>query len=964
MTSSKISAAFSQWAVGGVESERRPEGGDLGGGEHAADQVLALVGGQAVDLDVAVAEAVPDGEQESGDEPEAGLPVGRGGGGLRVPEGAPARLGRVAPARRAQGAGRERLAVEGTQQAHAALDGAVLEDAHRRLDAHGGPLRLLVDHQLGGPSGGALGVADAEGLAAGERPDAVAAADFDDLGVGAGLLVDDRGLAACDLEVVGLDALDALVEGAGVDGVLDVGFETRLEGLEQLVLFVDGQREQAVEERVHGGQLLAQRAFAVGQAQAGGVLEAVDGPVGDAAAVEAEVELAQRGRGVGRLEVVGGAEQRGVAVAHRGLRVALAAGDGAEAVEAAGDGGDEAALALDVGGHGPEQRRGLLVGAVGAAEALNGLVGAPAGFEQVVDAAVGVGAAEVGVVAAAGVAGHREDEDLLVAVHEGARLARVGRGGAGPQGVALAVLVAEPEDAPGAAGDLGDGLVAEVVEDLVQGRADRVEQAEALDQLVAQRDGLLRLHGVAVLVEDRARVRVAVVVGVLLVQHGREGVHQEVQDVLARGQVDGQVVPLGGGDLGEAALGERLAGRDELDDGRASGFEVGFDGAQQRRALHRGEEVSEEALLGALEGAHRGGLGLRVVGRAAARDPGGLEGLLDVGVDDLERAGVGVVGLALGGRDGVLEDVDLDAGVTEGAGLVEAEGLQVAGDDLEGGHAAGVHGLDELVAVLERRAVGGPEAEPARVGEALDGARAGSRHVENAGVGQGVLEADAGAPLLARGDGAAVAASAGGVGHRVGLVEDDDAVEGVAFGLGVAAGEPVDDLVEPRPVAVAGGRAQGGVGGEEDPLALGYRILLAEAAEGDEVVGLAAYGDPVAARVLDELVGLGEPEGAAAALQPAVEDDGGDLAALAAAGAVAEHPALPELHGAAEARLVAVAGVGFDLAFRAADAAGEVMVGAHAEPGRQLLLVGLGGEDDAFELCVREGAAPDEPDGQ
>ena len=148
------------------------------------------------------------------------------------------------------------------------------------------------------------------------------------------------------------------------------------------------------------------------------------------------------------------------------------------------------------------------------------------------------------------------------------------------------------------------------------------------------------------------------------------------------------------------------------------------------------------------------------------------------------------------------------------------------------------------------------------------------------------------------------------------------------------------------------------------PLALGYRILLAEAAEGDEVVGLAAYGDPVAARVLDELVGLGEPEGAAAALQPAVEDDGGDLAALAAAGAVAEHPALPELHGAAEARLVAVAGVCFDLTVGAADAAGEVMVGTHAEPGRQLLLVGLGGEDDAFELGVREGAAADEPDGQ
>ena len=53
---------------------------------------------------------------------------------------------------------------------------------------------------------------------------------------------------------------------------------------------------------------------------------------------------------------------------------------------------------------------------------------------------------------------------------------------------------------------------------------------------------------------------------------------------------------------------------------------------------------------------------------------------------------------------------------------------------------------------------------------------------------------------------------------------------------------------------------------------------------------------PVAARVFQQLVGGGQPQGPAAAAQPVVEDDGGDLATLAAAGAVAQHPAAPETH--------------------------------------------------------------------
>src|SRR3546814_9459412 len=68
--------------------------------------------------------------------------------------------------------------------------------------------------------------------------------------------------------------------------------------------------------------------------------------------------------------------------------------------------------------------------------------------------------------------------------------------------------------------------------------------------------------------------------------------------------------------------------------------------------------------------------------------------------------------------------------------------------------------------------------------------------------------------------------------------------------------------------------------------------------ERDDVALGATEGGPVAHRVLDQLVGLGDPERPAPALEPVVEDDPGDLAALAGPGAVAQEPAAPEAHGA------------------------------------------------------------------
>ena len=94
---------------------------------------------------------------------------------------------------------------------------------------------------------------------------------------------------------------------------------------------------------------------------------------------------------------------------------------------------------------------------------------------------------------------------------------------------------------------------------------------------------------------------------------------------------------------------------------------------------------------------------------------------------------------------------------------------------------------------------------------------------------------------------------------------------------------------------------------------------------------------PVALGILDQLVGLRDPHGAPAALQPVVEKDAGDLAALAGAGAVAQHPAAPEAHG-----VLGAIGRGRD------DIEGLV---DHPRSG-EMAAMGLAGIDDALELGI------------
>lgn len=266
-----------------------------------------------------------------------------------------------------------------------------------------------------------------------------------------------------------------------------------------------------------------------------------------------------------------------------------------------------------------------------------------------------------------------------------------------------------------------------------------------------------------------------------------------------------------------------------------------------------------------------------------------LKGRFEVLVDHLERGGIAVVDGDLFGRQLVDQHVVFDALVGHRARDVEAERLQVARDDLHGGDAALFHRADKGAAILERQVARAPQAETGRVGEVGNLGRARGRDVDDARVGQAVLEVEPCFALLRRLHVAPVGRATGSVRHSVRLIERDHAVEVVT--------QPLHDLVEAAGLLAALGRAERGVGDEEDAALHADLRALAEPGQGHDVGGGAAKGGPIALRVLDQLVGLRQPDGLAAALKPVVHDDAGDLAALAAAGAIPEEEALAHLEG-------------------------------------------------------------------
>ncbi len=109
---------------------------------------------------------------------------------------------------------------------------------------------------------------------------------------------------------------------------------------------------------------------------------------------------------------------------------------------------------------------------------------------------------EIGVVAAPGAAGIREDQDALGIIHEGLRLTEVGGGGA--------VFDLEPpftrfHDAPLAPGDLSHRIPVEMPEDLVERALHRGEGPKMLDKIVPPPLRLAADDRVAIAIEGRAR---------------------------------------------------------------------------------------------------------------------------------------------------------------------------------------------------------------------------------------------------------------------------------------------------------------------------------------------------------------------------------------------------------------------------------------------------------------------------
>src|SRR5690606_11988414 len=96
-----------------------------------------------------------------------------------------------------------------------------------------------------------------------------------------------------------------------------------------------------------------------------------------------------------------------------------ALGEGAQAVEATGNGRQEALFALHVRSDWTKERCMNLVGPVGATEALDGGVSLPATLEKIMHAASLVLGRSIGMIRASGPASLAEHDDRFAAVHEG-----------------------------------------------------------------------------------------------------------------------------------------------------------------------------------------------------------------------------------------------------------------------------------------------------------------------------------------------------------------------------------------------------------------------------------------------------------------------------------------------------------------------------------------------------------------
>ena len=135
--------------------------------------------------------------------------------------------------------------------------------------------------------------------------------------------------------------------------------------------------------------------------------------------------------------------------------------------------------------------------------------------------------------------------------------------------------------------------------------------------------------------------------------------------------------------------------------------------------------MTEKPLFHRLEGAASGGFRLTVQRAILAGDVCGLHGGVEMGVDDGESPGVGVVNPALFVGQFMFDQFVFDAVVGKGPCGVETERPQIARQNLHGGDAAFFDRFHEFGAGCEGKIVAAPETEPLGVGEIMNAGGAG-----------------------------------------------------------------------------------------------------------------------------------------------------------------------------------------------------------------------------------------------
>ena len=294
--------------------------------------------------------------------------------------------------------------------------------------------------------------------------------------------------------------------------------------------------------------------------------------------------------------------------------------------------------------------------------------------------------------------------------------------------------------------------------------------------------------------------------------------------------------------------------------------------------------MGKEALFGAFEDRERSRFGAAVERTAAIgiNDPGCLKRVGQVGMDNCPGLCIGIVNRDLILAQTMLEDFIFDPGERQGPGGIEPKRLQIARDQFHCGDAAAANIGHKRLAV-GKSCLRSPKPKPGRIGEVVDVRSPGRRSIEHAGARQQVLEADPGDALLRSLDLAACAFAACRISHCVGFVEHDHPIEVVA--------SPSKDL--PEPGCIAAPRTQGRIGHKQDAFAHGDLMAELPLPERLNVDRKTAECRPVAPRVLKQGLVLRNPDMAALAPDPAIEDHTRSLAAFASTRAVAEEIAHP-----------------------------------------------------------------------